>query len=362
MKTANLGARIMALAMLVLAITSAAWAGGPSPVKAYSVTLLDVNLPSNVDGYPQFTAATAINNNGTAIVFANGASYGVSANSLVTPLEFMGVPGYGMRVNDREDFLALGYTGSGAISFVKHADGSTQVYPDLFASGLNRNGVIVGMRYDSDTGPYAVIVSKKGEETIPDLDPTYSTEFINLSSGASDINNRGVVTGWYYVYDNDDIGYGSTWIYSGKTFRDIGSLGGNYSSPSAINALSTVTGISSTDNGDEHAFGWSPTGRHTMLDLGTLGGNFSAGEAVNDYNVIVGQSNVSNDFSIPMHGFVWSSGRMTDLNSLIDARQSMIVTNADGINRSGQITATVMMRDGLYHAALLTPTRRVRKY
>ena len=50
---------------------------------------------------------------------------------------------------------------------------------------------------------------------------------------------------------------------------DLGTLGGVFSSASAINANGQVVGGSQTADGTYHAFSWTAAGG--MVDLGTLG-------------------------------------------------------------------------------------------
>src|SRR5262245_40598235 len=76
---------------------------------------------------------------------------------------------------------------------------------------------------------------------------------------------------------------------------DLGSLGGNFSEASAVNADGLVVGHSSIagNEGVRHAFAWS-NGKG-MTDLGTLGGSQSCATLVNDDGVIAGYSYLPGD-------------------------------------------------------------------
>ena len=68
------------------------------------------------------------------------------------------------------------------------------------------------------------------------------------------------------------------------TIRDLETLGGNFSTATAINRGGTVIGYSTNAAGATHAFRWDGT----MHDLGTLEGDFSRAVAINDAGQIAG--------------------------------------------------------------------------
>ena len=75
-----------------------------------------------------------------------------------------------------------------------------------------------------------------------------------------------------------------------------------------------------------------------MRDLGTLGGTYSFANSINNHNLVVGSSNVLGDAG--SHAFLYTDGRMTDLNSLIDPASGWTIHDAYDINDFGQIAAT----------------------
>ncbi len=150
-------------------------------------------------------------------------------------------------------------------------------------------------------------------------------------------------------------------------------VGSHLSSITGLNDKNQVTGTLSlglvTKNGHGtkiHAF-LSVNGR--ARDLGTLGGVYSTPHAINNSGDVVGVSDLAGQtlhFAAPRghssryvldqvsHAFLWRAGKMWDLNRLLPARSGWVLVSANGLNKRGQIVG-----DGLYqnrhHAFLLTP-------
>ena len=91
---------------------------------------------------------------------------------------------------------------------------------------------------------------------------------------------------------------------------DLGTLGGVYGAPAALNNRGQVAGNSDLA-GDmtEHAFLWDR--ESGMKDLGTLGGVFSQADGLTDAGAVVGTSTLTGDQVF--HAFLWKNGAMTDL-------------------------------------------------
>ena len=135
---------------------------------------------------------------------------------------------------------------------------------------------------------------------------------------------------------------------------DLGTLGGTSSRSLGINDSGQVTGVSNKADGSNHAFLYSSG---TMTDLGTLGGTSSKGLGINASGQITGFAYTTGDAST--HAFLETGGTMLDLNTLLshtDPLTGLItLTDATGINDSGQIVANGCYNDGSKcHAFLLT--------
>ena len=143
-----------------------------------------------------------------------------------------------------------------------------------------------------------------------------------------------------------------------STMTDLGTLGGAFSTASAVNNRGDVVGSSTTTSGEDaplHAFLLSH-GTSTMTDLGTLGGTLSDANDINDRGDVVGVAATTNNAAD--HAFLISHGThtMTDLNTLIPAGSGITLVNATGISDDGQIAAYGSTTPGgEAHAFLLTP-------
>src|SRR5438477_2774721 len=86
-----------------------------------------------------------------------------------------------------------------------------------------------------------------------------------------------------------------------------------------------------------------PIGGYDVIDLGTLGGNFARPYALNDNGQVVGTSITANRES---HAFVWDSGAMHDLNI------GYAKSSAETITNSGLIGGVAQQLDAAPHVFL----------
>jgi probable HAF family extracellular repeat protein len=247
----------------------------------------------------------------------------------------------------------------------------------LNVSDINNAGQVVGASGDPFSPRSVTAFIRSPDGVLKDLGTLGGTY-----SGASGINDAGQVAG-----SSDITGDSAYHIFitgtDGAGMRDLGTLGGGSAAAAGINNAGQVVGYSETSGGDYHAFITGPDGTG-MRDLGTLGAGRSEARAINDIGEVVG-SLAYNPPGGPYHAFItgpdgkdmrmlgtlggtysdaldinnagqvvgWSDtaegghafitgshgSGMTDLNSLVDLPQGLVLTDAMAINNSGQVVA-----------------------
>jgi probable HAF family extracellular repeat protein len=142
-------------------------------------------------------------------------------------------------------------------------------------------------------------------------------------------------------------------IWQHDTVTNIGTLGGSFIFPWAINSRGQVTGQASTP-GDTtlHTFLWQ---KGVMTDLGEIPGDFgSIAFGLNDAGQVVGGSF---DQNLNGRAFLWQDGGMTDINSLVKpGSTSLYLIFGNDINSRGEIAAYAFdQTNGEFHAAVAIP-------
>jgi probable HAF family extracellular repeat protein len=143
--------------------------------------------------------------------------------------------------------------------------------------------------------------------------------------------------------DGTAVTHGVVWTVAANgtaTATDVGSLGGAYVDPLAIDAAGDVMGNASNSIATPHSHAFLWNAGH-LTDLGSLGGTDTWATAMNASGEIVGESTTSYDTS-NAHAFVWAAGTMTDLTPTANT-----ASTAGGINDTGEVVeSTVPTRPG----------------
>jgi probable HAF family extracellular repeat protein len=176
-------------------------------------------------------------------------------------------------------------------------------------------------------------------------------------STATAINNAGQVVG--YVGSGDLNVVTHAFIYAAGKMVDIGGLPGySFSTASAINSSGQVAGYSMNANGSSAAFLYS---NGQMINLGTLSGDTSSSAmAINSKGAIVGSSDhlgplTNSSNALNNNAWLYQNGILTNLNSLISPTLGIHLMDARAINDAGQIVSYGVDSYGDPRVYLLTP-------
>ena len=315
---------------------------------SYSITDLGT-LSSNgysvaraVNETAEVTGAAGNNNSNLSDVF-------LYTNGTMTSLGTLGGnSGIGNGINASGEVAGYSQNSSGTYRAFLSSGGSLIDIGDLgggsgVAYAINDAGQVVGSAVTANGENHPFLYSN-GHMT--DLG-TLGSHGNNWWNSAQGINNSGVVTGTSYDAQGNFFGF----VWRNGKMTKMGTLGGLWSQGYAINNKGQVTGLAYTTNGSAHAFiANCPTCR--LKDLGTFAGSTSTvwGFGINDSGVVVGQSTFAGTY----HAFVYSGGKIKDLNKMIPSGSGWVLIEADGINAAGQIVGMGMLK-GQEHAYLLTP-------
>ncbi|MBV9698494.1 MAG: hypothetical protein JO078_00050 [Candidatus Eremiobacteraeota bacterium] len=215
------------------------------------------------------------NQNGGNQINDQGQSVGFSLNTVPDPYSFM-------------DFIFLGSSvGTQTRAFLsEHGHmrdlGTLGTGNDAWAFFINRHGQVGGVSY-TNTTPSPVF-------GFPTLDPFF---------------------------------------WNGHRMIDLGTLGGTYSLPAAMNDRGEIVGQSYlADEATTHPFYWNGS---KMIDVGTAGGSQGGAGAISDRGEVIGSTTTAGDkFD---RGFVWKNGVRTDLPPLAGDCGS----NAYAIDSQGRV-------------------------
>ena len=303
--------------------------------KGYSVARA-VNATAEVTG----SSGATNSNSSDVFLYSNGAMTNVGT--------FGGSSGIGNGINATGQIAGYSQNSTGTYRAFLASNGKMTDIGDLgggsaVAYAINDVGQVVGSAVTANGENHPFLYSGG---TMIDLG-TLGSATGDWWNSAQGVNNSGVVTGTSYDAQGNFFGF----VWSNGKMTKMGTLGGSWSQAYAINNKGQITGLAYTKNGSAHGF-VTNCATCALKDLGTISGSTSSvwGFAINDSGVVVGQSTFAGTY----HAFVYSAGKMKDLNKLIPSGSGWVLIEANGINAGGQIVG-MGMRSGQEHAYLLTP-------
>jgi len=329
--------------------------------KAMTHTLLAVLIGSTLTGGIAHAAATyavtdlgtlggsaseayGLNNSGQVVGWARTAAgaqhaFLYSAGVMTDLGSLGGGSSLARDVNNSGRVVGDSWTSSGGIHAFVTASGGGLI--DLGAIGGNRSS-----GYGINDSNQVVGGTSLGSPTLGAHAFVYSTQLTDLGiltggsySTAYGINSNGLVVG----SSDSALDYNQhAVLYTALGIQDLGTQG-LFSAAYAINDSGQIVGRSGNTGALFTAFG--------TLDLGALGGYHSQANGINNLGQIVGWATNAGD---QRRAFVYSSGSLSNLNSLIDPLSGWQIEDARDINDAGQIAA-FGCNASTCHALLLTP-------
>jgi probable HAF family extracellular repeat protein len=201
------------------------------------------------------------------------------------------------------------------------------------ATAINGSGEIVGWNLSESNFNSQAFLYSQGKM----LNINSATLFAS-GTEANGINSSGEVVGTGYLSSGSNF---HAFLYSGGRMEDIGPSGAYQASASAINTSGQIVGSYSLNSGASGTFLYT-NGKMTLLPnpAGSRGG---FGVAINDNGEIVGALFPAT--AIGSHAGKFSNGAWIDLGNFTGAQGS----EATAINTAGQIVGTAVFPTVFYH-------------
>lgn len=191
------------------------------------------------------------------------------------------------------------------------------------AGSINNFGQVAGASSTSTNTTHAILADSGGMRDLGTLGGN--------SSSSAGINNAGHVAGTSSLGGNEEQTH--AFFYRDGVMTDLGNFGGVRSYALGINDRDQIIGAV-VDASEVHRPFIYTDGMLTML--GNLGGQRTFASDINNFGQVVGESTLLNDTE-SRRGFLYTEGKMLNINALIDSKLGWTVETAIGINDSQQI-------------------------
>jgi len=327
----------------ILISVAVAWSAPGGKGASYTITDLGTLGGSYSEAFGMNASGQIVGDSATASGSGDAFLY---SSGHMSDLNLPGTSGTARAINTSGQIVGYYYNGAyeafldtnGQITDLGNLGGN---YSAAYA--VNASAQACGSSYTSSNDEHAFLWSAG---TMSDINP-----FGGNYSSARGINRSTQVVGYGYLPN----GAFHAFVRTGSAVTDLGTLGGDYSQADAINDAGQVVGQAYlAGNFKAHAFLWSASG--PLKDLGELGDNYSEALALDSTaSQIVGRATVPNNTGyLVYHAFLYSKGKMKDLNGMIPSNSNWVLTEATGINDTGQIVGNGT-HNGALRAFLLNP-------
>jgi probable HAF family extracellular repeat protein len=227
---------------------------------------------------------------------------------------------------------------------------------DNRATGLNDAREVIGWAHaPAGESARGFLHSRRGTALIGTFGGDWSYAF--------SLNSAGHVVGYAQSPSpTNPFGAAQAFLYKNGVSSSLGTLGGLESRAWDINDAGQIVGYAELprppgseefDYAPFHAFLYQ---RGRMKDLGTLGGPFSSANAINNDGVVVGETSLADDGG--RVAFVYEGGKMKDLNKRVSLAPGWTLANAIDINDKDQILVLACYLGDCSYWARLTPLRK----
>lgn len=286
----------------------------------------------------KYSAAFGLNNEGRYAINNNAPEVGYGTASISGMPE--GVPSLGGKdtqiraINNKSEAVGISATADGAAHAFLYSSGHTQDLTQAYGlnsvSAINDRGDIAGQTADS-----RAFVFRNGHVDV--IGPQTST--------ADAINNSGDVLVNYYSQGQAN----RTAIYSKGSLSDLPRFGNAYATGVALNDADWVAGYFTEGGSPSHAFLYDGA---AIMELAPAATSSTAYD-INIFGDVVG--------TMDGRAFLFTDGKLIDLNTLIDPKADLLLTSGIAINDHEQILAKSCDRAGVfcYNTMLLNPVPAV---
>lgn len=269
--------------------------------------------------------------------FPFDANYSINASPLARTIAPGGTTTYTVNVAPQN-----GFNGNVAFSVYGLPGGASAVFspPSVTGTGSTTFTVATLDTTPEESYQLSIVGTNEAQQSIAQVTLVVSTNppavgytitdtgtFGGTESVAYAINNNGQIVG----YAKNTAAKRRPFLYNAGTLQDLGTFGGTEGEAYGINELGHVVGYAKNASNYSRAFLYSDG---VKQDLGTLGGEISGANDINNSGQMVGYATI---LSGARRAFIYDGTAMRNLNDLIPPGSGWVLTEAFGINDSGQI-------------------------